>query len=301
MKFGRRTMLAAAAGATLAGCAPDVPRTPTNPAPPPSPPASTPPPTPSRAPSPSPSPTPTPTVPVAPTRDEVVAEFEGRPPRQWGLEVDGVVLRSEAPSICLTFDACGGRHGSDVDEALISTLVDTGTPATLFLNSRWIEANPQTTRDLAANPLFELANHGTAHVPLSVSGRKAYGIPGTASVGEAHDEVMQNQVAMTSLLGAPPRFFRSGTAHYDDVAAQVVRRLGLVPVNFDINADGGATFSARQVRAATELATPGSISIAHFNQPGSKTAAGMAEAISAMTARGVTFARLGDVLGTQQR
>ncbi len=253
-------------------------------------------PTQSRRSRPSPSPSPTPSVPTVPTRAEMVAEFTNQSSNQWGLEVDGVVLRSAAPAICLTFDACGGRHGSGVDEDLVAALVNTDTPATLFLNSRWIEANPQTTRDLMANPLFELANHGTAHVPLSVNSRKAYGISGTGSVGEIYDEVMENQAVMTSLLGEPPRFFRSGTAHFDDVAVRVVLALGLVPVNFDINADAGATFTSRQVRAAAQEASEGSICIGHFNQPGSGTADGIAEAIVAMTARGATFARLGDVL-----
>jgi peptidoglycan/xylan/chitin deacetylase (PgdA/CDA1 family) len=39
-------------------------------------------------------------------------------------------------------------------------------PATLFVNARWIEANPRQFRQLAADPLFEIANHGTEHRPL---------------------------------------------------------------------------------------------------------------------------------------
>ena len=296
MRLGRRGVLTVAAAA-LAGCAPDQWQQTDSPAPS-SPPASrtatpetTAPPS-----SPTPSPSPTSTAADLPTRDDVVAEFGSQVPSQWGLEVDGVVLRTDSPSICLTFDACGGRNGSGYDEALITALVETATPATLFLNSRWIEANPQTTADLAANPLFELANHGTSHAPLSVSGREAYGITGTASVGEVYDEVALNQALLTSLLGRPPLFFRSGTAHYDDVAVRIVRALGLVPVNFDINADAGATFSAAQVRTATSAAGEGSISIAHFNQPGSGTAQGIADAIDDLTQNGMTFAKLGDAL-----
>lgn len=291
-----------ATAAALAGCAPAVPH--------PSVPATsaaeardgTPSPRPSRSsatqPSttPSLSPTSAPAAAVLLTKQEVEAQFADQTPSQWGLEVDGVVLRTDAPSIALTFDACGGSTGSGCDEELIAALVDSGTPATLFVNARWIDANPQTTRDLLNNPLFELANHGTRHVPLSVSGRQAYGIGGTASAGEVYDEVAENQVLMTELTGAPPRFFRPGTAHFDDVAARIVAAMGLVPVNFDINADAGATFTAAQVRRATAAATAGSICIGHFNRPGSGTAAGIAAAIVELSARGATFARLGDVL-----
>ena len=66
---------------------------------------------------------------------------------------------------------------------------------TLFVNARWIEANLRKFRRLAADPLFEIANHGTEHRPLSVTGRSAYGIAGTSSVAQVVDEVMVNPVA----------------------------------------------------------------------------------------------------------
>lgn len=112
---------------------------------------------------------------------------------------------------------------------------------------------------LAAEPLFEIANHGTRHRPLSVSGRSAYGIAGTRDAGEVYDEVAGNHVKLTRLLGAPPRFFRSGTAYCDDIAARIVTDLGERFANFSVNGDGGATFTPEQVRrtvAAVEAAGP---------------------------------------------
>lgn len=55
------------------------------------------------------------------------------------------------------------------------------------------EPGPATS--LAENPLFDVGNHGTRHVALSVSGRSAYGIPGTASAAKVYDEVI-NQDAL---------------------------------------------------------------------------------------------------------
>lgn len=215
---------------------------------------------------------------------------------QWGLEVDGVVLRSEAQSAVVTLDACGGRNGSGYDEALIAVLRRLEVPATLFLNLRWIDANPSIARELADDPLFELANHGTAHKPLSVSGAEAYGIPGTASVGEVFDEVMGGHARLKELTGAPPLWFRSGTAHVDDVAVEIVAELSQRVVNFDVNADAGATFTAGQVRQSMVAAGAGSICIGHFNRPGSGTADGMAESLPRLLDGGLTFARLRDVL-----
>lgn len=231
-----------------------------------------------------------------PTREEILARYEGRPPAQWGLDVDGVILRGEGDHVAITLDACGGPNGSGYDEDLIQHLRHLEVPATLFLNARWIDANPDVAADLAADPLFELANHGLNHLPLSVSGQAAYGIPGTTSVGEAYDEVVGGAERLAELTGEMPRWFRSGTAHVDDVAVEITRDLGMATVNFDINGDAGATFTAAQVRQAMLAAQPGSVCIGHFNRPGSGTATGMARALEELIGQGFAFTQLRDAL-----
>ncbi len=283
---GRRAFLLLAAAGLAAACAPSAtePRA-----------------VPSSAPEPAPSSTPTPaapSAPAAPTRDTIVARYAGVTPTAFGLDVPGVVNRLPTSErvVALTFDACGGARGSGYDAALIEALRATGTPATLFLNQRWIAAHPDLAAELAADPLFELANHGTAHLPLSVTGAPAYGIPGTAGPGEVFDEVDGNRRTLTELTGAAPRFFRSGTAHYDDVAVRIAGELGETVVNFDVNGDAGATFSARQVAAALQSVSPGSIVIGHLNQPTGGTAAGVAAALPRLTADGFRFVRLSEQL-----
>ena len=299
MRIARRGVLGLGL-AGLAGCA-AAPSIMESPSPAESVPPSAAPSSPSAAASPSPEPTspsPSPGPAALPSRDEIVARHGGRTPSQWGLEVDGVVLRSEAPPAVVTLDACGGRNGSGYDEALIQVLRRLEVPATLFLNLRWIDANPGITRELAADPLFELANHGAAHKPLSMNGAEAYGIPGTASAGEVFDEVMGGHARLTELTGARPLWFRSGTAHVDDVAVEIVAELGQRVVNFDVNADAGATFTPAKVRQAMAAAGAGSICIGHFNRPGSGTADGMAEALPRLLDGGLIFARLRDVFTT---
>ena len=167
-------------------------------------------------------------------------------------------------------------------------------PATLFLNSRWIDANPAAFARLAAEPLFEIANHGTRHLPLSVTGRSAYGIGGTRNAGEVYDEVATNQARLRRLLGVPPRFVRAGTAYCDDVAARIVTAMADRLVSFSVNGDGGATFTPRQVRSIVTAAPGGSIVICHMNHPGSGTAPGIAAAVPDLLARGYRFVRLSD-------
>ena len=238
-----------------------------------------------------------PAAPAA-TRAQVVARYGHLSPHTWGFGGPGVVrdLPTSRRVIALTFDACGGPGGSGYDQALISFLRRREVPATLFLNSRWIDANPAAFRQLSAEPLFEIANHGTRHLPLSVTGRSAYGIGGTRNAGEVYDEVAGNQAKLTRLLGVPPRFFRAGTAYSDDVAARIVTAMGDRLVTFSVNGDGGATFTPGQVRSTVTGAPGGSIVICHMNHPESGTAQGIATAVPYLLASGYRFVRLSDEL-----
>ena len=216
-------------------------------------------------------------------------------PTEWGEAVTGVGRRLAGTSaIALTFDACGGPNGSGYDAALIGHLRHLDVPATLFVNERWLDANPAVFAELADDPLFEIANHGTRHRPLSVDGRSAYGITGTGSVDEVIDEVMGCQRRLTELTGTAPRFFGSGTAYYDDVAVRVVHELGLEVAGYSVLGDAGATFSAAQVRDALLGAGPGDIALLHMNHPASGTAEGVAAALPTLLDRGATFTTLGD-------
>lgn len=234
---------------------------------------------------------------VAPDRAALIAKYGAVRPTSWGTDVAGVAQRVQdqaPPTVALTFDACGGPHADGIDQALLDLLRREQLPATLFLNARWVQANSVLARDLAEDPQFEIGNHGTRHVPLSVTGASAYGIAGTTSVEQVIDEVWENHVLLTELTGRAPRWFRSGTAHYDEVATAIVADLGERPVGFVVNGDAGATFSPSQVR--TELTSPavgtGSIVIMHMIRPSGGTAEGLTAALPALRARGSRFVTL---------
>ncbi|MER5883697.1 polysaccharide deacetylase family protein [Streptomyces sp. NPDC001941] len=201
-------------------------------------------------------------------------------------------LPTHSAGIALTFDACGSVKGKGIDTALVAVLRKLSVPATLFLNARWIRANPQATAELAGDPLFELANHGTAHVPLSVTGHTAYGITGTRSAAEVYDEVVGNQDGMTRFPGRAPRFFRPGTAHCDEVASEIVTALGLRCAGFTVNADEGATAAADTIAGRLAEAPTGAIVLAHMNHPEGSTALGYARALPLLLDRGTRFVRL---------
>lgn len=220
------------------------------------------------------------------------------PPVQWGENVTGVTTQfhSDNKEIALTFDACGGSaRSSQYDEELIEFLTLHRIPATLFINARWIDANPQTFMQLSRNPLFEIANHGTAHKPLSVEGKNVYGIQGTASVEEVMAEIQGNNEKIEKLTGKRPRFFRAGTAYYDEQAVAIARSIGMEIGGFSILGDAGATFSAPRVAQQLMSAKSGDIVVFHMNHPEGGTREGVVKGIEFLLTEGFSFVRLSDV------
>jgi peptidoglycan/xylan/chitin deacetylase (PgdA/CDA1 family) len=229
-------------------------------------------------------------------KQQIAARFADRKATQWGENVAAVRTRLESRDrvIALTLDACGSAKGKGVDTALMDFLTREQIPATLFVNARWIDANPELFRKLAQNPLFEIANHGMWHKPASVSGRSVYGIAGTKDIGELVDEIGLNADKIEDISGKRPKLYRSGTAFYDEVAVKVANALGHQVAGFSILGDAGATWSAAQVKTALLKAAPGDIALLHMNHPESGTGAGIMAAVPELKRRGFRFVRMSD-------
>jgi peptidoglycan/xylan/chitin deacetylase (PgdA/CDA1 family) len=230
-------------------------------------------------------------------KKEVVEQFRNLKPRQWGETVAGVKTRLDTGEkiIALTLDACGSRTGMGFDAELMAFLDGEKIPATLFINARWIGPNQESFNRLAANPLFEIANHGLLHKPASVTGKSVYGISGTKDVAELVDEIELNAVKIEALTGRRPRFYRSGTAYYDEVAVQVTQAMGHQVAGFSVLGDAGATYTREQVKKALLGSTPGSIIIVHMNHPEAGTGGGIMDAVPELRKRGYRFVRLSDL------
>jgi peptidoglycan/xylan/chitin deacetylase (PgdA/CDA1 family) len=217
-------------------------------------------------------------------------------PSQWGEKVSGVSTRldTEDKVIALTFDACGSARGKGVDSGLLEFLIREQIPATLFINARWIDANPGLFKQLAANPLFEIGNHGNLHKPASVIGRSAYGISGTKDIGELVDEIELNARKIEAISGTRPKLYRSGTAYYDEIAVQISQGLGQEVAGYSLLGDAGATWSAAQVKAALLKAVPGDIALLHMNHPEAGTGTGTIAAVPELQRRGFHFVRMSE-------
>ena len=241
---------------------------------------------------------------------DVAARYSGIRPVSWGSALPGILGRAPVrtvlvrgrrhPVACLTFDACGnpaaGSASNGFDDELVDFLRERRVPATLFISKRWATARPRLAAALAEDPLFEIGNHGTLHRPVSVDGRAAYGVAGTASAAEAVREVWENTLHLERLVGRRPTLFRSGTAHYDDVGVAIVRALGQRPVGFGTNADFGATASAATVADGLRRMESGGIALAHVNRPHGATAEGVRAAVPRMREAGFVFRKVSAVL-----
>ena len=211
----------------------------------------------------------------------------------------GVITKGTAPAqksaqgtLALTLDACGGKPEQSFDEELIDFLEQEQIPATIFVTSKWIKSNPLALDRLAQNPLFEIASHGTNHKPASINGRSVYEQKGTASLAELVKEVEENARHIEKATGKRPRWVRSGTAFYDDIALAVISKLNLGIAGYSLSADEGATLSADKVARKTLQAKDGYIILAHLNHPKSGTAEGLIKALTELKAQGFAFTTL---------
>jgi len=234
---------------------------------------------------------------IAQLKEIMTSKYKNEISKQWGEKVAGVKTQINTTDkvIALTFDACGGSAlGNGYDAELICFLRKENIPATLFINSRWIDANYNTFMALSKIPQFEIENHGYLHKPLSVNGKSAYGITGTRNIGEVVDEVILNEQKIEELTGRKPKYFRSGTAYYDEVAVKIANEIGEVVVNFNVLGDAGASYTKEQVCIACLSAPPGSILLFHMNHPEKETAEGIMAAIPKLKIMGFKFVKLDD-------
>lgn len=229
-----------------------------------------------------------------PGLEAVLERYGDLEPQFWGEDIPGVLrtFDPEGKEVALTLDACGGTRGSGYDERIIDFLRERGVKATLFLNARWIDANAEVAAGLAADPLFLVANHGWKHRPCSVTGRSAWGIEGTKDLEEAYWEIEGGAVAVERLTGKRPRFYRSGTNFYDEVAVAVAGDLGMKVAGWSVLGDEGATLPPAGVAERVRKAGPGQIILCHMNQPGSGTAEGLMLGIPDLLEKGVRFVTL---------
>ena len=231
-------------------------------------------------------------------RSEIVAGFANTPAGHWGEFVKGVdeKIITEKKIVAFTFDACGGKKGSGYDYELIDFLRNERIPATLFVTGKWIDAQFNTFINLSRDTLFEIENHGLNHKPCSNKRESAYGIHGTANMGEAFDEIEANALKIKAITNHRPRFYRSAKAFIDESCAGMAARLGITPVSYQVLSGDAVPFTPDSVIEKNVLKniSPGAIVIMHFNHPEWNTKEALEKIVPKLRQMGYTFVLLKD-------
>jgi peptidoglycan/xylan/chitin deacetylase (PgdA/CDA1 family) len=192
--------------------------------------------------------------------------------------------------VALTLDACGGA----VDMRILDTLLRLGLPATIFVTARWLRDNAEAVALLRANPaLLAVQNHGARHLAAVLGSGRIFGqaVAGTTEAMRA--EVAGGAASLQEAGFPPPRWYRGATALYSSAALPMIEAMGSAIAGFSLNGDEGASLPAAAVARRVMAATTGEVIIAHLNQPGHSSGAGLVAGLNALHAAGVEFVVLG--------
>lgn len=194
--------------------------------------------------------------------------------------------RRDVKQVALTFDACSSGRDNRLDEALLTALERAGIPATVFLGGIWMDRLPDTVRRMAANPRLELGLHGWDHRHLS-----------RLSDAELRAHLAKSSELFRRLTGRAPVLFRPpfGIATARD--ARIAAEAGLATVTYDLaSGDPDPAFTADILTGyVVRRARNGSVIIFHINGRGHATAAALPGIVTALRARGFSFATVGEL------
>jgi len=206
--------------------------------------------------------------------------------------------------IALTFDSnmtdamlrrlADGKVKSYANASVVDELQRSHTPATFFLAGKWVEAYPQLTRRIAADPDFEVASHSWAHEGFR---GKCYGLGTIGRAGMAADVERSFQV-LGRYTDHATRYFRFPGGCYDAAALDAIAPVGCTVVEYDdVSGDAFGSNPARITADTVRNARPGSIVVLHITEANApETAVALPAIVKRLRAEGYRLVTLGDLL-----
>ncbi|RJQ69624.1 polysaccharide deacetylase [Pseudonocardiaceae bacterium YIM PH 21723] len=208
------------------------------------------------------------------------------------------------PLVALTFD-------SDMNEAMlrslnshrvasydatpvVDVLQEMKVPATFFLTGMWVERYPETAARIAADPMFEAANHSYSHRSFA---QPCYGLPAVPP-GEMAADVQRAFDAIRVKVPQVKPYFRFPGGCYNEAALRALAPLGITGIQWDVV--GGDPFNQSPdsiVQASLAKAQPGSIIVLHSTfGTAPMTAKALPRIIAGLKAKGLTPVTLSELL-----
>lgn len=213
--------------------------------------------------------------------------------------------RRDLPQVALTFDADmtpsalaklqSGEVASYANTDLMAVLRERRVPATLFLAGLWMQAYPELTRDLAADPLFELGTHSWSHAAFVPD---CYGLP-TLS-GPPMQEMAPTQDLLDELAGdRATHLFRFPGLCYEAATLAAIAPAAVTVVDGDVyGADGFQSNPQAIVDTVLSGAENGSIIVLHMHggNLAPMTDEAMPAIVDGLRARGLELVTVGQML-----
>jgi peptidoglycan/xylan/chitin deacetylase (PgdA/CDA1 family) len=229
-------------------------------------------------------------------------------PVAWRGSIRAVRMTGDDKPLALTFDLCQREHEtSGYDAAIVNYLRAHGVRATFFAGGEWMQSHPEQTKQLMADPLFELGNHGWSHgnfALLSAAEMRDQVIWTQAQYERLREELHRAPCAASAgeaefaKIPRTPRVFRFPYGACRREALDRLAELGLPAVQWDVvTADSVRGRSARQIAAhILAHAQPGSIVVCHANGRGRRTAEALPLVISPLVEKGYRFVTVSELL-----
>ncbi len=219
-------------------------------------------------------------------------------------------VAAEQKIVALTFDADmtprmeydlkNGNIKSWYNEAVIEELKKNQAPATLFLTGLWIKNYPDQTRELAKNPLFEIANHSYSHSGFTLS---CFKLPAIADNLD-EEEIIQAEELLKQYAPNYKKYFRFPGLCYDDFDAIEAQKLGYKIIHGNIRGGDGFNYDTNSIisRVVSRL-SPGGIIILHMHGPPNapRTAEALPEIIRQTREKGYRFVKISELLNSSEQ
>jgi peptidoglycan-N-acetylglucosamine deacetylase len=224
-------------------------------------------------------------------------------------ELRGAIRRVDLPKglklIALTLDLCEQPgEVAGYDGAIFDYLRANNIKATLFTGGKWMRSHPTRFSQLLTDPLFEIANHASAHRNLRLLNGAALTneITGPQRAYESIRTLLAdpNKCLAPVATRLPSRMglFRFPYGACNAASLDAVNDAGLLAIQWDVST--GDPWPGQSAQAiATQMirsTKPGSIIIAHANGRGHNTAAGLPLAIPKLLAAGFKFVTVSELL-----
>lgn len=210
------------------------------------------------------------------------------------------------PKIALTFDADmtpymldelkTGKVKSFYNQKIVEILEKEKVKATIFLAGMWAETYPEISKQLAQNPLFEIANHSYSHPRFTPA---CFALPPIPKWGR-DDEFIKSQESIKKITGITPKFFRfPGGCHSED-DVKMANKYELTVVDWDVASTDSFNDNLPAIINSVKTRTQnGSIILFHFhgNKNAPRTAEALEVVIPYLKQKGFEFVKLSQLVG----